>query len=79
MGVRSTGRRHDLLARGLGLAVGDVLGDGAEEQEGLLQHQADVAAVVGYSKTADVDAVDLDGAVAHVIKTADQVDQRALA
>jgi hypothetical protein len=43
--VRVGGARRgdDLLARGVGLAVGDVLGDGAEEQEGLLQHQADVA------------------------------------
>ncbi len=79
MGVGSAGRRHDFLARGIGLAVGDVLGNGAEEQEGLLQHQADVAAEVRHLEPADVHAVELDGALAHVIETADQVDQGALA
>ena len=48
MRVGRAGGGHDLLARGVGLAVGDVLGNGAEEQEGLLQHQADVAPVVGH-------------------------------
>jgi hypothetical protein len=42
VGMGGAGGGDDLLARGVGLAVGDVLGNGAEEQEGLLQHQADV-------------------------------------
>jgi hypothetical protein len=42
VGVRGAGGGDDLGARGVGLAVGDVLGNGAEEQEGFLQHQADV-------------------------------------
>ena len=70
---------HDLLARGLGLAVGDVLGHRPEEQERLLQHHADVAPVPGNGQCADVDAVHLDRALRDVVEAADQVDQRALA
>ena len=77
--VRGARRGDDLRARRVGPAVGDVLGDRAEEQERLLQHDADVAAVVGHGEAADVDAVDQDRAVAHVVEAADQVDQRALA
>src|SRR5207244_12608192 len=70
--------RSDLLAGRARLAVGQILGDGAEEQERLLQHQADVAAVVRYREGADVDAVQHDRAFRDVVKAADQVDQRAL-
>ncbi|KAF1061315.1 MAG: hypothetical protein GAK39_05778 [Variovorax sp.] len=73
------GGGHDLGAAGVRLAVGDVLRDGAEEQEGLLQHQPDVAPVVGHGEAADVGAVDLDRALGGVVEAADQVDQRALA
>ena len=62
--VRGAGGGDDLGARRVRLAVGDVLGDGAEEQERLLQHEADVAAVVGDRKRADVGAVDPDRALA---------------
>src|SRR5471032_2345291 len=79
--VRVRGARggDDLFARRFRFAVGDVLGDGAEEQEGLLQHEADVAAVVRHGEGADVDAVEHDGAFGDVVEAADQVDQRALA
>ena len=69
----------DLLARRLGLAVGDVLGDGAEEEEGLLQHEADVAPVFGEGQRPEVDTVDPDRAFGGVVEAADQVHQRALA
>ena len=75
-GARS---RHDFGARGLGFSVGDVLGNGAKEQKRLLQHQADVAPVVGHRKTADVGAIERNGPFGHVIKAADQIHQRALA
>jgi hypothetical protein len=79
--VRVRGARggDDLGARRLGLAVGDVLGDRAEEQEGLLQHQADVLAVFGDRYRTDVHAVDQDRAFGDIVEAADQVDQRALA
>ena len=73
------GGGDDLVAGGVGPAVGDVLGDRAVEQERLLQHDADVAAVFFHGKGADVDAVDQDRAFGHVVEAADQVDQRGLA
>ena len=77
--MRSTGGGHDLGAGGARFAIGDVVGDGAEEQKRFLQHQANVAAVVGDAHIADVGAVDADAAFAQVVKAADQVDQGAFA
>jgi hypothetical protein len=48
--MRCTRGRDDLFTSGVRSAVGNVLGDGAEEQKGLLQHQANVAAVVGHAQ-----------------------------
>ncbi len=79
MRVRGARGGDDLVARRLGLAVGDVLGDRAEEQERLLQHEPDVAPVFGHRQRADVDAVDADRPLGHVVEAADQVHQRALA
>ena len=69
MGVRSTGSGNDLLPRRLRFAVGDVFGDGAEKQEGLLKHEADVLPVVGYRQRADIDPIQQDRAFGHVIET----------
>ena len=44
VGVGQLGRSNDFLARGAGLAVGDVLRDGGVEQHRLLQHEADLPA-----------------------------------
>src|SRR5690606_36956711 len=79
VGMGGAGRGHDFGARGLGPAVGNVFGDGAEEQERLLQHQPDMPAVIGNAQIADVDAVDEYRAFGHIIEAADQVDQGALA
>ena len=49
-----------LLLAGLGIAVGDVLPDGAAEQPGVLQHHAHHRAQVGAPQVADVVAVDGD-------------------
>ena len=75
--VGRTRGADDLKARGAGLAVGDVFGDGAKEQKRLLQHQTNVAPVVGHGKTPDIGSVHLNSAIGDVIKTADQIDQRA--
>ncbi len=64
---------------GFGPAVGDVLGDAAEEQERLLEHQADVPTIRLDREPAEVDTVDQDRPFAHVVEPAGQVDQRALA
>ena len=79
MGVCGAGGGDDFLARGIGFAVGDVLGDGAEEQERFLQHQPDVAPIFGDRHGADVDAVDQDRTFGNVVETTDQVDHGALA
>ena len=56
VGVGGFGRRAHLRVGGVGLAPPDVLGDGAVEDEGLLQHRADVAAQIGEGQLAQVDA-----------------------
>ena len=60
-------------------AVGDVLTDGAAEQGGLLQHDADLPPQRLQRDAADVGAVDGDAAGGDVIEARDQVDDRALA
>ena len=67
------------VSAGVRPAVGDVLGDGAVEQKGLLQHDADVAAILLHRERAHVHAVHQDGAGADIVEAADEVDERALA
>ena len=56
-----------------------VLGHGAKKQKRLLQHQADIAPVVGHGQAAHVDAIELDAAFGHVVKAVDEVYQRGFA
>nr|GEU28367.1 hypothetical protein [Tanacetum cinerariifolium] len=77
--VGGAGGRDDFFARRIRFAVRQIFRDGAEEQERLLQHQADLPAVVGYGQRADVHPVEHDGAFGHVVEAADQVDQRRFA
>ena len=79
MGVRGACSGDNLGAAGSGFAIGDVVGDSAEKQERFLQHQADIAPVVGHRQRADIHAVEQNRAFAEVVKAADQVHQRALA
>ena len=58
VGLGGTGRRLDVGLRGIGAAVGDVLADGAAEQHGLLQHDADMAAQALQRHVAHVVPVD---------------------
>ena len=48
---------HDLFASGIGHAIGNVVCNGAKEQEGFLQDQANVPAVVGHFELLDVHAI----------------------
>ena len=75
MGMGGAGGGDDFGAGGIRLAVGDVLGNGAKEQERLLQHQADVAAIFGHRDGADINAINENSAFADIVKTADQIDQ----
>ena len=77
MRVRGAGSGHDLGAAGVRQTVGNVLGNGAEKQKGLLQHQPDIAAEVGNRIRADVDPIHQNRALGHIIKTANQIHQRA--
>ena len=49
---------QDLLFGGVGAGEGDVLADGAVEEEGLLQHDAELRAVAAEADGGEVDAVD---------------------
>ena len=77
--VGRLGRGDDLLARGAGLAVGDVLGDGAVEQPGVLQHHAELAPQVGRAHLVRVNAVERDAAATHLVEAHEQVDEGRLA
>ena len=56
-----------------------ILGNGAKNRKGSLQHQADIAAVFRHRQRADVHAIDANRPFRHIVKPADQVHQRALA
>ena len=75
MRVRGAGSSHDLGAARIRQAVSNVLGDGAEKQKGLLQHQPDIAAEVGNGVRADVHAVNQNRALGDIVKAANQIDQ----
>ena len=60
-------------------AVADVLGDGAVEQEVVLQHDAEVAPVLGQPQRQQVAAVDAHAALRRPVERHDQADERALA
>ena len=60
-------------------AEADVLLDRAGEQERILQHDAEAAAQIVEIHVADVDAVDADRALLHVVEAQQQRDDRGLA
>ena len=64
---------------GAGLAVGDVLADGAVKEVHVLLHKADGAAQRGLRHLADVLPVDGDGAARHVVEARQQAAGRRLA
>ena len=78
VGVRRCARLNDLIEGRPRLAVADVLRNGAAEQDGILQHDADLVSQVQKPNPADVHSVDLDPAAVHVVEPADQVDRRRL-
>ena len=71
--------RHDLLGRGVGPAEGDVLGDGAGEEEPLLRHDAELAAQRVLRDVAQVVPVDRDPPFGRVVEAGDQLRDRRLA
>ena len=73
------GRGNDLFVGGVGLAVGDVLADGAGAQPGVLQHHAVAAAQGSAGHVPDVVAGNGDGAAVDIIEPHEQVDEGGLA
>ena len=68
----SSGRR-------VGLAEGDVLGDGAGEEEALLRNDAELAAQRRLRDVVQVEAVDRDAAVRRLVEAREQLRDRRLA
>ena len=66
--VGEPGRFHDLLERGVGTSVCDVLADGAVEEVDVLLHEADRLAQALLRDVAHVLPVNLDRAFPHVIE-----------
>ena len=79
VGGRNARRPADLLARGRGMAEGDVVGDCAAEQERFLEDHADRARRSSSGERADIHAVDEHTASGRVEKARDQVQERAFA
>ena len=76
--VGGFGRRAHLRVGGVGLAPPDVLGDGAVEDQGLLQHRADVATEIGERQLAQVDPVERDAAPVGVVAAQEELRERRL-
>ena len=78
VGVGQPGGGDALLIGGVQAAVADVLHDGAGEQVGVLQHDAQRAAQVCFFDLVDVDAVIADLAVRNIIKAVEQIGDGGL-
>jgi hypothetical protein len=73
------GSAFDLLACGVGLAVGDVLGDRAHKQHRVLRHDANLRAQALQRRIADVAPVQPNDPLLRLVKAQQQVYQRAFA
>ena len=70
---------HFLVGHVAPNAIGDVLADGAGEEEGLLFHDADLLAQVMAGIVLELHAVQVDCAAGVFVKARQQVDQGGLA
>ena len=77
--IGQLGRPDALLIGGIQLAIADVLHDGAGEQVGLLEHDAQGVPQIGLGDLIDVDAVVTDLAVGNVVEPVDEVRNGGLA
>src|SRR5690625_228560 len=76
--LRRPGRGDNLLAAGVGLPEGDVLGDGAREEEDVLLDDRDLLAQRLHVPVAQVYAVYEDAPLLRVVAAVHQLHQRAL-
>ena len=77
--LSGTRGRDNLLARRLGTAIGDVLGNGAIEQPGVLQHHAKLLAQLAAVHAARVHTVKGNAATVDLVEAHEQIDERGLA
>ena len=79
VGADGAGRRLHLVVARVGSAVGDVVADGAGEEEGLLGDVAELAAVAEEIERAEVEAVDAHRALVGIVEAGQQLHHRRLA
>ena len=79
VGVGGRGGGGDVLVGGVGAAPADVVGDGAVEDECLLEDGGDVAPQVGECEVAQVDVVEGDRPGVGVVGAQQQLGERGLA
>ena len=77
--MRALGGLDDLLARGVGATVGDILGHRALEQPGVLQHHAKGSAQARACVVARRASIDHDASRIDIVKAQQQVNERRLA
>ena len=76
---RRARRLPNVVVGGLERSVADVVGDGAREEERVLEHDPEVARSDAECQVAEVDAVDEHGPARRVVEAWDEVDDRRLA
>ena len=76
--LRGLERDLQLGIRCVLLAPAEILRDGPGKQDGLLRHDADLAAQLPGRIVAHIDAVDKDAPARRVIETGDEIDERGL-
>ena len=79
VGVGQFGRGHHLFIAGVGSAKADVVHHRVVEEEGVLQHDADLAPQAGQGHIPHVDAVDAHRPLTHIVKAGDEADDGGLA
>ena len=72
-------RFHHRLVTGPELTIGDILANGAAEQEHILLHDADLAAQGRLRHVPDVDAIDRDRAAVELVEARQERAERGLA
>src|SRR5262245_1927422 len=79
MRVGEPGGADDLVARGFGFAVGDVLPDRRVEENRLLQNKADLLAQRPQGEVARVFSVDQEPTRKGIVEAGDEADDRGFA
>jgi len=79
VGVGGLGGVFDVALGGVALGVGDVLGDGAVEEEDILFDDAEESAVGPWVDVAEVVSVEADGALGGVVEASDEVAEGGFA